>query len=75
MKTFADTNKGKKLAKKGNKGGQQATSANDSGKQPAQSHIVSEGEPEPSGSPAGSGDDMDSVMKAREQMKNRFSKS
>lgn len=36
MRTFAETQKGKKLNKKNGKGGQQATTASESGKQPSQ---------------------------------------
>lgn len=76
MKTFAETSRGKKM-KKGKKGGQTATTADDGGKQPAQAEkedSVDENEGESSSPMKGEGE-LDSVMSARENLKKRFSRS
>ena len=72
MKTFAETSKVKKLGRKSqNKGGQQATSAAEGGKQPAQAEptFTSDSSPIKDG-----GDDglEDSVIQARKKLQERF---
>lgn len=75
MRSFAETQKGKKLGKKGNKGGQQSTTAIEGGKEPSQPHENTSEPGDTSESPIkGEGQD-DDVLLARANLKKRFQRS
>mmetsp|Transcript_10656 Transcript_10656/g.14353 ORF Transcript_10656/g.14353 Transcript_10656/m.14353 type:complete len:128 (+) Transcript_10656:434-817(+) len=73
MRSFNESAKAKKLGKRGNKGGQQSTTAAEGGKEPSQGQ--ESGATESDGSPVKPFNEMDSVMQARENLKRKFSRS